>query len=108
MATRQLSDGDTDGTTLGQSATDLIGFYGGTPVAQRSGADQTAVSTTVGGAVATTAATATSPFGYTTAAQADAIVANVNALRADVLALAALTNELRAGIVALGLVKGSA
>lgn len=35
MATyKQLSDGNTDGTLLGQSATDLVGFYGATPVDQ--------------------------------------------------------------------------
>lgn len=31
---KQLSDKNPDGTTLGQSATDKIGFYGATPVAQ--------------------------------------------------------------------------
>lgn len=37
---RQLSDGNPDGTSLGQAATDLISFYGATPIAQRSGAAQ--------------------------------------------------------------------
>lgn len=32
---RQLSDGTPDGATLGQSATDLISFYGATPVAKQ-------------------------------------------------------------------------
>jgi hypothetical protein len=32
MAAKQLSDGNTDGVSLGQSATDLVGFYGTTPV----------------------------------------------------------------------------
>lgn len=35
MATKQLSDGGPDGTSLGQSATDKIGLYGVTPVVQR-------------------------------------------------------------------------
>jgi len=36
MATKQLSDGSTDGTVLGQSSTDVIGFYGtSTPVAKQ-------------------------------------------------------------------------
>lgn len=61
------------------------GFYGATPVAQRSGAAQAAA--------ATTAATSTQPFGYSEA-QANAIVA--------------LVNEIRATLVALGLMKGSA
>lgn len=36
MAVKQLSDGGPDGTVLGQDATDLIGFFGVTPVAQQS------------------------------------------------------------------------
>lgn len=40
---RQLSDADVDGTLLGQSATDKVGFYGKTPVVQPSGADQAAI-----------------------------------------------------------------
>lgn len=35
MAKKILSDGGSDGASLGQSATDLIHLYGGTPVAQR-------------------------------------------------------------------------
>lgn len=31
---RQLSDGNPDGTVLGQSATDRIAFYNATPLAQ--------------------------------------------------------------------------
>lgn len=30
MATRQLSDGRSEGTVVGQSATDLVGFFGKT------------------------------------------------------------------------------
>lgn len=33
---KQLSDGNPDGTGLGQSAADKIVLYGGTPVVQRS------------------------------------------------------------------------
>ena len=39
-AGRELSDGNPDGTNLGQSATDLISFYGATPVAQRAASIQ--------------------------------------------------------------------
>ncbi len=85
MAEKQLSDNGPDGTVLGQSASDLIAFYGADPVAQRSGSAQAAV--------ATTAATSTSPFGYTSS-QANAIIA--------------LVNELRAALVAVGIIKGSA
>ena len=39
---KQLSDDNSQGTGLGQSATDLISFYGATPVAQRSASIQAA------------------------------------------------------------------
>ncbi len=34
MAVKQLSDGGADGVRLGQSSSDLVGFYGATPVAR--------------------------------------------------------------------------
>lgn len=37
---KQLSDLNPDGTVLGQSAADLIAFYGTTPVSQRASAAQ--------------------------------------------------------------------
>jgi hypothetical protein len=40
MTIQQLSDGNPDGNTLGQSTTDKISFYGVTPIAQRSLAAQ--------------------------------------------------------------------
>jgi len=39
-----LSWGAPEGTVLGQSATDVIGFYGATPVAQRASITQNAAS----------------------------------------------------------------
>lgn len=45
-------------------------------------------------AVATTASTSATPYGFTTAAQADALVT--------------LVNELRRALVAVGIIKGSA
>lgn len=44
MAIKQLSDGGTDGTVLGQSSTDKIGFYGKTPVVR--GSSVTTLATT--------------------------------------------------------------
>ena len=41
--TKQLSDGRSDGTVLGQSATDKVAFYGATPVAQPSSTNQSAI-----------------------------------------------------------------
>lgn len=37
---RQLSDGNDDGTVMGQSATDKVSFYGVTPVTQRAASIQ--------------------------------------------------------------------
>jgi len=55
---------------VGSSSTSLVGFYGATPIVQPG-----AVTT-----VTTTAASSTTPYGYTTSTQADAIVTAVNAL----------------------------
>lgn len=137
---------------LGRTAASARAFFGATPIAQPAHADQAAVTTTVGAAitptagaavtpttgaaVATTGATSTTPFGFTTAAQADNLVARVNQLRVDLLAsitlqtqmrqdmldaitllnagrvdiiaAAKLENRIRADLVALGLLKGSA
>ncbi len=73
------------GFSVGQSPTDLVGFWGATPIVQRSGSAQAAV--------ATTAATTTTPFGFSTSTQANAVVT--------------LVNELRAAMVASGLIAGS-
>lgn len=52
MAVRELSDKRTDGTRIGQSASDLVGFYGVAPVVQPASATQAAIT-----AGATTTAT---------------------------------------------------
>lgn len=74
------------GTTIGTAITQKLAFLGSAPVVQRASAAQAAV--------VTTATTQTTPFGFATGAQGDAIVT--------------LVNELRAALVALGLVKGAA
>jgi len=73
------------GTKIGTADTQKLGFFDATPIVQPAGADQAAV--------ATTAATDVTPFGYTEA-QANAIVA--------------LVNEMRSVLVNLGLMKGAA
>jgi hypothetical protein len=75
----------TTGTKIGTATAQKLAFHNSTPVIQRAGAAQAAV--------ATTASTNSSPYGYAQA-QADAIVA--------------LVNELRAAMVEKGLIKGSA
>lgn len=72
MAIKQLSDGNPLGVNLGQSATDLVGFYGKAPAAQPS----------VLTAITTTQPTAT-VFGFTTTAQFNLLIAAVNTLIAN-------------------------
>lgn len=74
------------GTKFGTSVSQKLAFHNATPTIQRSGAAQASV--------VTTSATNTTPYGYSTQAQADAIVT--------------LVNELRAALVDKGLIKGSA
>lgn len=72
MAGRQPYDGNTDpGVTLGASTSTLVALYGAT------GAVQAAAVTSV---TTTGSSSTTNAFAYTTAAQADAIVASLNAL----------------------------
>jgi hypothetical protein len=82
---KSVHDGNDDGLNLGDATTDKVGFYGVTPIVQRSGKDQAAVDTT--------AATSTEPYGFSST-QANAIIA--------------LVNEIRAALVAIGIIKGSA
>lgn len=80
-----IGTGLSDGLSVGLDATHKVSFYGVTPVAQRAGSAQAAVTTT--------AAQTTTPYGYSTSTQADAIVT--------------LVNEMRAALVAVGIIKGS-
>ena len=80
MATvTQLHDGNPDGVNFGSASTDKLGFYGlTTPIVRPTGATS----------VTTTAATSTTnAYGYTTAAQADAIVTALNVVIANLAAL---------------------
>lgn len=75
MAVTQLTNYPSDGTSYGQAAADKITFYGGIPVVQPTKA------TTVATSTITTAATSTTPWGYATSTQADAVAAQVVLLR---------------------------
>ena len=55
MATKQLSDGNPDGTVLGQSSADLVSLYGATTVVQ---ADHIADAVAATGVTASTTGTA--------------------------------------------------
>jgi len=95
------------GLKLGTAASQKVGLFGATPVVQPSGATEAAVVPTVGAALATTAATTSTPYGFSQA-QADGLIARVNALIVDNAALVALVNKLRADLVLLGAIKGAA
>lgn len=95
MAADQLSKNSPDGTKLGQSATDLVSFWGATPVAQPSGTSQSVVATT---AITTLATTPT----------ATDIAVAVNSLISRVDAAVTLVNAVRSGLVTAGALKGSA
>ena len=85
LSGRDIKLGTGTGTKIGTATTQKLGFYNATPIVQRSGAAQAAI--------ATTGATQTTPWGFSTEAQANAIVT--------------LANELRAWAVAIGFIKGS-
>ncbi len=85
----ELHDGNSAGARLGASSTELVSLWGAAPVAQRSNiADVTT-------ATVTTAATSTTPYGFATSTQADAITAMVADLRTKF-------NTLLTGLEAVG------
>ncbi len=79
---KQLSDGNPQGVTLGQSANDRISFYNVTPVSKQT------VATTAVGVGSQTASSA--GFGASTAAIMTSTFATVNALVVDVAAINAV------------------
>lgn len=79
MSIKQLSDGGPDGTVMGQSATDLLGFYGNaSPVAQRTGAGMTALTVTY---------TASNGFGFTTSAAMERVLDTIAEIQATLTGL---------------------
>lgn len=87
-----------DGYNFGQSTADKIGFYGlATPIAQRAGAAQAAITDASGGTGAATNGVLTLTGTYNSTILANAIAT-----------LIVQGNELRAAMVALNLIKGAA
>lgn len=80
-----VGDGRPDGTIVGRTSSEKVGFYGTTPAVQPSGSGQAAVTSTI----TTTLATNT-------------------VLETDLTATITLVNQLRSDLVTLGLIKGSA
>jgi len=83
------------GYVMGQSASDLIGFYSASPIAQPSSADQAALTDSTVGTASTVLAPLTGTYNSTLI---------VNAIAS----LAAQGNAMRNALVSLGLIKGSA
>lgn len=95
MSIEQVTYNAPDGAVMGKSASEKIAFYGATPVVQRTGADQVVVTAAVGTKIATgILADATATFSQT-------ITNNNNAT------IAASLAEIRAALVALGLIAGA-
>lgn len=71
------------GYQVGTATSDPVGFYGATPIVQGS---------TGGSAVTTTAATTSSPWGFSTSTQANAIVTLVNGLQSALVSLGLISS----------------
>lgn len=85
---QELSDKRPEGTRLGRASTSLCAFWGATPVDQPANVASVATSTV------TTAATTSSPWGFATSTQADAITAQVVLLYTAVNALVTNLEEI--------------
>lgn len=90
----------------GQSASDLLGFYGATPISQPTSASQAAVTGVTDGS--TGVAAATNGIQPLTGTYNSALLINAIATLAQLgNANKVLVNQLRADLISLGLIKGS-
>lgn len=107
---RELTDKRSSGTRLGQDTTDKVAFFGSTPVAQQSGADQTALPTTAlpTTALPTTNITTTTGGDGARAAAIDALRDRVNTIGVRQRKHDTLLKQIRTDLKTLGLIKGSA
>ena len=113
MAVVYMTDGNDDGSVMGQSATEKISFFGATPVVQQTApaAQGTTTVTAIDTSTITTAATSTTPFGFATSTQANnlatvvaELVASVNIIKTKQDASVTAHNALRTALVNLGLI----
>lgn len=103
-----IGNNNPDGMSLGNTTSDLISFYGVTPVAQRAAAAQGAVSNSAFVLLSATMTSAATGWVFQTSTQANDAVADIIELQNRVSAVIVLVNELQASLVALGAIKGSA
>lgn len=82
-AVRQLSDGNSQGTVLGQSATDLIGFYGVTTPVARTVMATTAATITL----QTIGAGSTAGVGFSSVSMFGAYVSTIANMQSDLASL---------------------
>jgi len=95
MATiKELSDGGPDGTRLGQSTSDLVGFWGATPVNQPADTNQFAITTTALTTITDIVTTAS-------------LTAALNAVVARVNSISLWADRVRTDLVEVGIQKGS-
>ena len=78
MGVNYIGGGNDDGTVFGYDSSEKIAFYGGTPQVQAAFA---------AAAVETTNPVSSSAWGFSTSTQAAAIVSLVNEIRAELVAL---------------------
>lgn len=98
MSVEYVGTGNDDGTDLGRSTTDKIGFYGlATPIVQPVGATQAAITDSSGGT-----ANATTGVAALTGTYNSTIISNALAT------VIAQSNATRLALVNLGLIKGAA
>ena len=110
MAKVHLTDGNDDGTVLGQSPSDKISLYGKDPIVQPAGADQAdqGEMTTVGSNTGTAGAGLSLIGDTSTTDQSAAIMNDLRALQEDIVALDKIVTAMRTALVTLGAMKGSA
>ena len=103
-AVRELSDYNSQGTRLGRSASDLISFYGATPVVRNT--QSSGVHVTTFGATLASQTASGGGFGASTAAIMTSTFTAVNALMVDMASAQTLLNNIRLTLVQQGLLDG--
>ena len=112
MSANQATRATPDGYKVGQSASDLIGFFGNTPIARPSGTSQGALSTgnVTAVTVTSTAITTTGVVaGFQNTGQVTAALTAINSLITELDATKGLVHALRAALgttSGVGLIKG--
>lgn len=96
MAVRHLTNAEADGTNLGQSTTDKVGFWGVTPVVQPTAAAQAAITDGSTGTAAPTNGVAALTATYNSTLLINAIATII-----------AQGNAMRTALVNSGIMKGS-